>query len=58
MHHWSTIDHHDENLTFDDFRLEIISEFSSPVETHIGEAQLISTLRPQINRKEEIVAQW
>ena len=49
---------HRENLTFDDFRLEIISKFSSPVETRIGEAQLISTLRPQINRKDEIVAQW
>ncbi|MEL7307749.1 MAG: hypothetical protein AAGK05_07655 [Pseudomonadota bacterium] len=45
-------------MAFDDFRFEIVSKFSTPVETRIGEAKLISNLRPQLNRREEAVAQW
>ena len=50
-------EHSGVNLTFDDFRLHIISKFSNPVETRIGEARSITTLKPEINRKEEM-AQW
>ena len=38
--------------------LPVSDKFWSPVETRIREAQLISSLRPQLNRKVEMVQWW
>ncbi len=50
-------DHKNDFLTFDDFLFEIVSKFSTPVETRIGEARLISDLGPHLNRRSEM-AVW
>ena len=47
---------HGNNMSIDDFRIEIMKKCNSPVATRIMEAQLIESQRPQINRKNEITS--
>ena len=51
------LDHKNASLTFDDFYYDVISKFTNPIETRIGESRLINILKPQLNRRHEM-AQW
>ena len=44
-------------MTINSFRIDILANFRTPVETRIGEARLITVQQPSLNRRHEMV-QW
>ena len=48
------VDHNTINGTIDNFRLEFLEVFRTPIESRIGEAKWIAKIKPGLNRKQEL----